>query len=391
MNIKIILSNLFHKPLGTLLSLLLMGFGVGLISFILQIREQIEEKFANDMQGIDLVVGAKGSPLQLILSAIYQIDHPTGNIPLAAMDTLRKNPYVEKVIPMAYGDSYSSYRIVGTDSNYIKHYQAPLAEGALFSKDLEAVIGYEVAQKTGLRLGDTFYGTHGLGEEGHEHKDFVYQVSGILASTGNVVDQLILTNVSSVWKIHEHEHEHGPGQEITAMLVTLRSPMGMITLPKLISQNTSMQAVSPNLEIVRLLDVLGIGVTAIHGIAFCIVLLAGLSVFIALYNRLKERNYELALARTMGASRSQLAFLTIVEGWLLSVAGYLVGMLFSRLGLLAISDVTERTQHLAFDPYSFGVGDLYLLCLSLSLGFIASFLPAMKAFTLNISKTLSNE
>src|SRR5690606_26743702 len=101
----------------------------------------------------------------------------------------------------------------------------------------------------------------------------------ILKPTGKVIDQLILTNVSSVWKIHEHAHDHehtdeehqanenkNQGKEITAMLVRLRSPMGMITLPNLISQNTSMQAVSPNLEIMRLVDVLGIGIAAIQGI-----------------------------------------------------------------------------------------------------------------------------
>jgi len=404
MNIKIIISNLFHKPLGTLLSLLLMGFGVGLISFILQISEQIEQKFTDDMQGIDLVVGAKGSPLQLILSAIYQIDNPTGNIPLGEMDKLRKNHLVEKVVPLAYGDSYSSYRIVGTDSNYIAHYKARLDKGKLFRQDLDAVLGYEVAQKIGLHLGDTFYGTHGLGEEGHEHKEFVYKVTGILKPTGKVIDQLILTNVSSVWKIHEHGHDHehtdeerqthadeNPEKEITAMLVTLRSPMGMITLPNLISQSTSMQAVSPNLEIMRLFDVLGIGITAIQGIAFCIVLLAGLSVFIALYNRLKERNYELALARTMGASRGRLAFLTIAEGLILCIVGYLTGMLFSRLGLYIIGLFAEKTQHIRFDAFRFGMTDVYLLCLNLLLGLIAAFLPAVKAFTLNISKTLSHE
>ena len=190
MNVKIIVSNLLHKPMGTMLSLLLMGFGIGLISFILQTSEQIEQKFADDMQGIDLVVGAKGSPLQLILSAIYQIDNPTGNIPLGEMDKLSNNHLVEKVIPLAYGDSYSSYRIVGTDSNYIDHYHAELKKGEPFRQDLDAVLGYEVAQKVGLHLGDTFYGTHGLGEGGHEHKEFVYKVTGILKPTGKVIDQL---------------------------------------------------------------------------------------------------------------------------------------------------------------------------------------------------------
>jgi putative ABC transport system permease protein len=197
------------KPLSSLLSIVLVALGVSLASVLFLLNQQFKDRLYKNIEGIDLVVSAKGSPLQMILSAVYQIDAPTGNIPLKESFVVTKNPYVETAIPLAMGDTYKGYRIVGTDHQYTTHYKAVVAQGKLFEKDLEVVVGSRCAQKLGLKLGDTFYGSHGLVEDGgHVHETYAYEVVGILEEANKVIDQLILTNVASVWRMHD-DHDHG--------------------------------------------------------------------------------------------------------------------------------------------------------------------------------------
>ncbi|HSK13182.1 MAG TPA: ABC transporter permease, partial [Phnomibacter sp.] len=271
MKIRIIYRNLVHKPLNALLSLVLLMLSVAIISLLLVAGKQVSQKLDNDLRDIDMVVGAKGSPLQLVLSAIYHVDAPTGNIPKREADKLAANPMVESAIPLAYGDSYKGYRLLGTTPAFIQLYEAELATGAMFEKSMEVVAGAGVAKRTGLKVGDTFHGTHGEDVRGQVHEEVEYKVTGILAPTGTVIDQLLLTNVESVWHIHdeahgeaEQPHQHMEGEEhhddedrqITAMLVKFRSPMAIMMLPRTINEQTSMQAAVPTLEINRLLNLM---------------------------------------------------------------------------------------------------------------------------------------
>jgi putative ABC transport system permease protein len=164
-------SYLRDRPLQTALSLMLLALGVGTIVMLLLVTSQLEARMGRDARGVDLVVGPKGSPLQLILAGIYHLDAPAGNIPLASVQRLEKNRLVKRVIPLALGDSWKGFRIVGAPHAYAQHYGAALAAGRLYDKELEAVLGAEVAQRTGLSAGATFKGAHGVGREGEEHDD----------------------------------------------------------------------------------------------------------------------------------------------------------------------------------------------------------------------------
>lgn len=384
MTTKIIFRNLFQHPLSTLLSLLLLTCGTGIISMLLVTRHQLATKMDRDLQDIDLVVGAKGSPLQLVLSAVYQLDAPTGNILLKDADRIAALPLVKEAIPLAYGDSYRSYRIVGTDSNYLGKYNCVFSGGRIFNTDMEAVIGSEVAAHTGLKIGDTFAGMHGLSDNGHAHTAFKYRVTGILMENNTVVDKLVLTNVASVWKIHDDGDEE---KEITALLIRYRSPQAMISLPRMINETTPMQAAIPQLEIKRLFSLMGVGIKTLQAIAFAIVLLSGLSVFIALYTRLKERKYELALARAMGSSRLLISCLLLCEGLIMVISGFIMGIMLSRVGLLFLS----KYSRMSVFRISLLPEEWHLLLVTLLLGILAAALPAIQAFRLNISKTLAHE
>lgn len=400
------------KPAATAVSLLLLTLGVAIISLLFMLNQQLEEKFQKNISGIDMVVGAKGSPLQLILSAVFQIDYPTGNIPLGQARALQRNRFVARAIPLAYGDSYRGFRIVGSEQEYLDLYEASLAEGKAWGAVFEVVLGTQVAEATGLRVGDEFYSAHGMVAGAEEHDEHPFRVVGILAHSGSVLDGLILTAVESIWAVHAHEEEgpaaeaaHGPEEEsaaggavagaaeedreITAMLVKFRSPMGMVMLPRQINERTSMQAAMPAVEINRLFGMLGIGLDLLKAIAFAIIIIAALSFFLSLYNSLRERKYELALMRSMGASRFKIFSLLVLEGILLSIAGYLLGLLLGHAGLAILSDYAGSSYGYRFDYWQLVEGEWQLGLAVLAIGLLAGLLPAIKAIRTPISDTLS--
>ncbi len=405
---KIAWKNIVYKPLNTALCVSLLLFGVGIISLLLVIQHHLEQKFARDLQNIDLVVGAKGSPLQLVLSAVYHLDAPTGNIKLAEARPVMDNPMVQEAIPLAYGDSYRGYRILGTTNAYLNKYGAQLRDGHLFSKAMQAVIGADVAAKTGLRVGDTFLGTHGEAQGGHVHDEHPYTVVGIAEKTNAVLDQLVLTNLESVWQVHASPKDeqniqdtlatHQPDPElpaftadsmdITAILLTYKSKITLLNMPRTINDGTNMQAVLPGLEINRLFYMLGIGATTLKLIAGGIMAMAGFSVFFVLYNRLRERKYELALLRTAGYRPWQLFGLLVLEGLLLAVVGYVLGWLLSRAGLYVINRQAEGDFNLHFGSEWLS-GEISLFLLTILVGVGAALLPAWQAMQMNISAVLS--
>ena len=392
-------SYLRSRPLNTLLSLVLLALGVATIVLLVLVVSQLEERMHRDARGIDLVVGAKGSPMQLILSGIYHVDAPTGNIPLAAAQELQKNRFIKKTISLALGDSWKGYRIVGAPRAYPEHYGAMLQSGRLHDKPMEAVLGAEVAARTGVAVGGTFTGAHGIGSEGgEEHADQPYTVVGILSRTNSVLDRLVLTSIESVWQVHE-EHQ-GPedeadrkaleeAREVTVVLAQYASPLAAATLPRQINAQSELQAASPAYETARLFRIVGVGVEALRAFALVLIIAAGLSVFIALYNALEERRYDLAVMRTLGASRAKLFGLLMMEGIVLSLLGALLGLAIGHALASALGAWLEATQHYAVSGLEWRPEELWLIAVALGVGVLAALLPAWRAYRTEVSRTLA--
>lgn len=418
---KLSWANILSKPLSAFLSLLLMAMAVAIISLLFLVNRQFEEQFSNNVKGIDMVLGAKGSPLQLILSSVYHVDAPTGNIPLKKAQNVLKNPLVAKAIPLSYGDAYKSYRIVGTTHDFVEKYQLELKEGELWEKTYEVNIGASVARKLNLQIGDIFYSAHGLLDETHIHEDQQFKVVGIFKASNSVADQLILTAQESVWAVHGqhqeetseehhdhaheghdhegHDHEHSHEEhnnkaketpkEITAMLVKFRSPLGIVQLPRMINEQTQMQAALPSIEVNRLFNQLGIGIFTMQLIALGIMIVSGISVFISLFNSLRERRYEMALMRSMGASQGQLFSLVLLEGLFLVIAGFILGTLLSRFGIFLLNNYVDKNFHYNLSAFQWVKEEWWLLSFSLLIGFLAALIPAIQAAKTNISATLT--
>lgn len=414
---KISYKGLKDKMLSSFLSILLVAFGIAIISSLLLLSDQLSKNLEKNAKDIDAVVGAKGSPMQLILSSIYYIDFPTGNIPLKDAEQIARNPMVKLAVPLALGDNFDGNRIVGTDSSFINLYQLTLDKGAFWKNDFEVNIGYAIASSKNLQVGDEIYGSHGLTTGGDVHEGRPYKIVGIIARQDNVVDHLVLTNISSIWGMHEHpdeeevaatngqvlaEEEHGhvhhphheeeetadDSREITSLLIQYRSPMSVIMFPKMINKSTFLQAASPAMESARLFSLIGVGIETLEWFALLIILIAAISVFVTLYQSLKERRYDLAVMRTLGASKIKLFMIIITEGVILTLIGSLLGLMAGHFFVELIGRYQEEGQ-ITFNGDVFLQQEIYLLIGGLLLGIIASLIPALQAYKTDIAKTLS--
>ncbi len=418
---------LSFRPLSTGLNAILLAFGLAIITVLLLVQHQFEQKMTHDAAGIDLVVGAKGSPLQLILSSVYHIDFPTGNIKMEEAQRISRSRLVKQVIPLAMGDNVQGLRILGTNHDYLDLYGVKFAAGKAWEKPFEVTLGAESAQILGLKLGDSFSGSHGISVGSHDHDQHAFTVTGILAPSGKVVDRLVLTSIESVWYTHDEESkaepdttaqgeeeplavEEGPelgmdphlqpvtargfpitdqDREVTTLLVRYRNPMAAIQLPRMINSGTSMQAASPAFEMSRLFELLGVGISLLQGLAIALVVIAGLSIFIALYNSLKERKYDLAILRTLGASRGQLVGLVFLEGISLTTMGALLGIGFGHGFLALIVELTSQELVSLVDPWIFLAEEGLIFGYALAVGIVASLIPAWSAYQTSIAKQLT--
>ncbi|TMH30503.1 MAG: FtsX-like permease family protein [Betaproteobacteria bacterium] len=384
------------SPLTTLLNLALLMLGVATVTLLLLLTTALDERLKRDAAGIDLVVGAKGSPLQLVLAGVFHVDVPPGNIPLAEIAKLRANPLVRDVVPIAMGDSFRGYHIIGTEPKLLELYGARIAQGDLWTAPLQAVLGAEVARRSGLASGDSFAGSHGLAEGGGVHADEPYRVVGVLAASGNVVDRLVLTSVESVWKVHEHEAEEqgkapvdGAPREVTMGLVRYATPLAAASLPRQINAETMLQSASPAYESARLLTVFGVGTEVIRGFAAFLMIAAAMGMFIALYQAMDQRQYDLAVMRTLGASRGRVCGLLLLESTILAAIGALFGIALGHALLALIGAWLPTAASLASGAMRLLPSEFTIVVLVVAGGILAALLPAWRAYRLDVAATLA--
>lgn len=425
MNIgKISLKNFRFKPLYTFLSVLILSVSIALLLGIQKLEKSLKHQMDTNLGEIDMVVGAKGSPLQLVLSSVLHIDNPTGNISYDEAKTLAKNPMIGQTVPISYGDNYQGYRIVGTTHDFASIYGAEIENGRSMEKSMEVVLGATLAEKTNLKIGDSFQSSHGLAETGgHEHDDQL-TVVGIYKPTGKVIDRLLVTPLETIWDVHQHvehdeadhvdedyenEREHQEGhehlngdhdeadlveqqnQEITAMLVSFRNPMALLNLPRTINENTNMQAALPKFELDRLYQFTGVGFKAISGIAYIILAISCITIFINIYRMVRDRAFDLALMRTYGATNFQLVKMVAYEGLLIALISFVFGALLSYFGVYfifqMISEQYKQQMPFGFSYHEFVDTGLLVIAMVL-LAVTFSIHPIIK---MNISKILSHE
>ena len=438
-DLRFVLYSLKYRFLNSFLSIMLTAFGVSIALLISQFGNHIQNRINLDGQGIDIVVGAKGSPLQLILSSVYHIDIPTGNIAYSQAKKIMNNPQIEESIPLALGDNWRGFRIVGTTTNYIRHYDMSLSTGRYWDQNFEVVVGSSVD----LDIGDEFMGVHGLLEDGSSHEEHKYNVVGILKPSGTVIDRLILTSLNSVLDIHglhkvddsfkkdhEHQHDHDHhkeenhdvhehdhdkekhknedenhhkhskndketyktnelgSSEITALLIKTKSPIANINLPRSINRESSLQAANPALEINRLISLFGIGSKSFAILSLILILIASLNIFSGLASNLENRMGDLAVLRAVGFSKKRIFKIIVLEGILVVLIGIILGIL---IGFLLFSILTHNifTLHTTNASLIFNLDFILIILFVFFAGLIAAIFPAYRGSKISIANQLS--
>ncbi len=414
---------LWNRKFTTFLTILSVALAVALISSVLTLREETRKRFEEEGQAFDLVVGAKGSPLQLVLSSVYFMDNPTGNIPWSVYEQIKNDKeYVQSAYPIALGDNYQGFRIVGTEVTLFQHkwvspitgeerFPFKLKEGTFFEKPFDAVLGALVARETGLNIGDTFVSSHGfiklpemLG--GHDHEQHPYTVVGIFDYSNSPFDRAIFTSVNSVWDIHaeHHEEEHGtqeegdikyeewgkdPSSMITSVLVQLQSPALRFQYREMIRESTVAMSATPVEEISKLFEqFLGTAKTVLLAVGYLVVIISALSIMIGLYLAIIQRRRDLAIMRALGASRIEIFGSVLIEAlWVTALGillGYFIGGGISRIvGYylsqkygLSITSLIITSEHIT----SFATVAV--------VGLLAGIIPAWQAYKRNIARDL---
>ena len=438
-DLSFIFYSLRSRLLNSTLSVFLTAFGVSLALLLTQFGNHIQNRLIKDGKNIDIVVGSKGSPLQLILSTVYHVDNPPGNIALSDAEILMKNPLVKSSIPIALGDNWKGYRIVGTTYEYLDHYNAFVEKGRLWKKDFEIVVGSAI----NLDINSEISGAHGLLEGGNVHHDEKYKVVGIMNQTGTVLDRLILTSLGSVLKIHEfddhnekkkdlknnhvhpeekkndhhthsaeeeHQHDHHDKQsedddhghnnistyqekeyntkEITALIIKTSSPIANINLPRQINKETSMLAANPAVEITRLTTMLGLGSRTFAILSIILIAIASLSIFSGLAANLENRLGDLAILRALGYSKKRIFKIICFEGMILTVLGIFFGIL---IGMIVFNFFIQAINSLNISQASFRLIPSFFLIITCVFfaGFFAAILPAYRASKISVANQLS--
>lgn len=397
--VRLSLANLRYRALASFFNVLTLALGIALIVTLLHLSEQVSQRFERDLQGIDLVVGAKGSPIQLIMSSVFHLDIPNGNIPLAEAQKIENYPLVKTAIPIALGDNYNGFHIVGTMPDYITHYDGKMASGRVYDKQMEAVLGSIVAEKYHLKVGDKIIGAHGLVNSNDLHTNFPYSIVGILKPTGSVIDRLVLTPVESVWHVHEKPDPDNPEEiaykkahpekEITSLLITYKTPMAAVVMPRMVDKSSSMQAASPAFETARLFKLIGVGSDAIEMFAGVLMAIAAAGFFVTLWSAVAERRYDIALMRSLGATRSRIFAAVLTEGLTLGALGTALGLFLGHAFAYMAQLWIENTRHMSLVGVGFLPYEGYIIVIALAISAVAAAIPALTAYRINVASILS--
>ncbi len=384
------------RLLHSVLSVTAAAAGIALLCAIFLLSQAIDAGLSRNAHGIDVVAGAKGSPIQLVLSAIYEVNVPNGNIEMEDYRQLAHNPQVKQAIPLALGDNYKGWRVVGTTPDYLSLYHAQVVQGRAFSQPFEAVAG----ALTDLPVGSKFAALHGFAADSDDvHNFHLFTITGVLKPTGTVLDRLITTPVESVQQLHSHPDADDPdaaeelklGHQITAVLIKVRSPLAIMNLPREINRSTNILAASPGYQMARLSQSLGIGRDVLTALGIGIVILSTLMLLSALASSLTARRYDLAVLRVLGASPIKLSSTVIAEGLFLSGVGSVLGLVAGHImayvmaaEIGSLKGVVLPVTLLAPQPWDAG-----FLAIGLGAGLLAGLVPALSAAQTDIAGLLA--
>lgn len=417
-NLKMALQYLRSRLLVTILTIASVALGLALATIVLLLSEQAKGNLKNELAYWDVVIGAKGSKLQLVLNSLYYLDAPTGNVSADLWEHLKVDPAVKRIIPLTMGDNYNGSPIIGTTEDFFidrqqRHPQEKvISVGTIFHRPFEVVIGADVALRNKLKLGDKIISAHGWGySSGDMHPDNPFTIVGILARSGSSIDRAVYADYHSTWLVHSQHHEtaqpiksiaetemadehhdEAAHHELTALLVRLKQPTRRFSFVDDINKTAPAMAAVPVDEI-RLLDHTLIAPLQrmLLLVSYMVVFVSALSILISLYLTIYQRRRDIAVLRSLGATQGDIFRLITLEATMLAGIGVIIGSLAGH-GLIASFAATISEQYgILLQAWQFQTMEIAIAINVWVLGILAGLLPAIMAYRLPVADTLTQE
>ena len=408
---RIVLKSLRQHWLSTGLAVVSIALGVALLVSVASLREQTHRNFTQEGLGVDAVLGPKGSPLQIVLNALYHLEEMPGKIPWTYYQKVLKSDIVTDGVPFATGHSYAGFRVNAIDARFFTEFEylpgrhfsflpEDGGQGRMFQGRDEAVAGALVARALRLELGSTFNPTCGVNPGDPVHNDRIRFV-GILAPTGTPHDRAIYIPLATFYTLSGHGAEtqemavNEEHREISGAYLKIKRIRGGAIHPGIqdlqynINQSSQAQLVIPNEVLPRLFDIIGWVDQVLLGIALLVTALALLFLFVALVSALRERRRDLALLRCLGATRGTVFGLVLIESVFIALSGAVLGLLVGH-GIVAVGCSLIRVETgLRFSALYVTRADLFIVPAVAFLGLFAGLLPAIQAYRLGVLKNLA--
>ncbi|OPH58606.1 ABC transporter permease [Paenibacillus ferrarius] len=380
--------NVLHRKTLSLLTIMSVGVTVALVVFLLLCSDGLEKGAEKGYGPFEVTIGAKGSATQLALNTYYHIGAPTGNIPYTLLDEVRKDPSVDRAYAMTTGDNYNGFPIVGMEAEYfLTRYGADkqMAQGKIYEKLGDTIVGSHVASTLGLHVGDKFQGAHGLvkgavdddGDE-DEHHSFTYTIVGILPPLFTSDDRAVFTTLDYAWAVHESQKTEK--KEVTTILVKPKTLLGAQSIKTTYGQMNNVQAIYTSKAVADVVNVVDKGTQALSVVTVICILLAAGSILLSLVAAVNERKKDVGLLRLIGKTKTFIWVSLIGEGILLTFIGLIGGLLAGHAGGYASREAVFEYSGLQIQTWHFMPGEGWLIVGTLLIGIIASIGPALQAY-----------
>ena len=405
--LNLLVRSLWNRRGTAVLTIFSISISVTLLLGVENIRQGVRTSFSSAVSGTDIIVGARGGSLQLLLYSIFRIGNAPNNLSLESYNEFRNNRRVRWTIPLSLGDSHRGFRVLGTNQDYFKYFRygskkkLEFTKGKSFSEVFDAVIGSEVANNLKYQLNGNIIIAHGTGNISFlKHEDRPFKVVGILRPTGTPVDQTIHVSLEGITAMHIDWKSGAPpleeeglssedimkldlkSEEITSFLIGLRSKIHAFDLQRKINsyKEEPLSAIMPGVALQELWDILRTAETGLRVITWFVLFAGLLGMITALLSGLNERRREMAILRSVGAGPSTISFLLIFEAMVLTFTGILFGLFFLYITLFVSQPLLEAYFGLFIPINSISFKELILLGGILLTGMLMGVIPAFKAY-----------
>lgn len=399
--------SIFNRRLTSALTILSIALSVGLLLAVEKTRVGARDAFTNTISQTDLIVGAKGGTLQLLLYSVFRLGSATDNVGYETYQHFARHPAVEWTIPYSLGDSHRGFRVVGTNEDFYKHYrfqrdrEIRFAKGEAAKKLFDVVLGADVARELGYQMEQKIVLAHGITDVAIvKHDDMPFTIVGVLEKTGTPIDRSIYITLEGMEAIHIDWADGAPPQagketdpqslrkdaikigQITAFLLRSKNRIDTLHLQREINDYTAepLMAIIPGVALSELWQTVSYAETALQIVAIMVVFVGLLGMIITLYNSLNERRREMAILRAVGAGPGRILSLLIFESWLLTLCGCIGGVALVQGAMIALGPWIESEFGLTMNVGGLSSLDFIYLGMILLVGFLMGLLPGIRAY-----------